>query len=33
MASLWHWVEQIVLIALHWDGIFSAIMGGGSNRR
>jgi len=28
MAGLWYWVENIVAIALHWDGIFSAIAGG-----
>ena len=32
MGSLWMWVEQIVMIALHWENIFAAIMGGGSRR-
>jgi len=27
MASLWSWLEQIVAIAFHWEGIFAAITG------
>lgn len=27
MGGLWSWVERIVQIAVHWDGIFRAIRG------
>jgi len=30
MAGLWHWVQQIVMIATHWDNIFAAIRGEGA---
>jgi len=33
MAGLWHWVNQIVLIAMHWENIFNAIMGGPAGGR